>query len=88
MFFFNKGLDERIRIINKCILQSLENLRLNLLKGYPNDKVKYQLPEAYRTEGFLTYNKLNLDNLLKLRMSKDALWEFQELAALLNSIIK
>ena len=76
-----------IKNINECILQGLENLRLSLLEGYSNDKVKYQLPEAYRTEGFLTYNKLNLDNLLKLRISKDALWEFQELAFLIKKLL-
>jgi thymidylate synthase (FAD) len=45
-----------------------------------NDIAKYALPEAFRTSLQLSLNLRSLLNLLKLRLSKDALWEFRELA--------
>jgi thymidylate synthase ThyX len=69
----------------KQILQ-LELLREEVVKGISNDKVKYLLPESYRTEVLVTYNILNLDNLLKLRLDKSALWEINFLAQSIKKV--
>jgi thymidylate synthase (FAD) len=45
-----------------------------------NDIAKYSIPEAFKTSLQLSLNLRSLLNLLKLRLSKDALWEFRELA--------
>ena len=49
-----------------------------------NDILKFLLPEAYLTGAIISIPKRNFENLLKLRLSKDALWEFQELAQILE----
>ena len=56
---------------------------LNNISNYPNDKLKYALPGAFLTTEILTINTRSLWNLLHLRLSKRALWEFRELARLL-----
>jgi hypothetical protein len=66
-------------------IEELEILRKELVKGISNDKAKFLLPESYRTEIFVTYNQLNIENLIKLRTDKSALWEYQELAKLINN---
>ena len=48
--------------------------------GIANDKVKYLLPEAYKTSLVMTINARSLQNFLELRSSKSALWEIQDLA--------
>ena len=47
---------------------------------YEQDKVKYMLPEAFKTSLIWTINARSLRNFLKLRSSKRALWEMRELA--------
>jgi thymidylate synthase (FAD) len=76
-------------LINKEI-EELEFVREMLLKGMKNDKVKYILPESYKTKGFFTYNINNLNNLINLRTVSNTkvLWEFYELANLLKEIQK
>ncbi len=59
---------------------ALENLRLILLDGVANDRAKYCLPESYKTELTWTVNARSLQNFIKLRSSKSALWEIRDLA--------
>jgi len=59
---------------------ALENLRLMLIAGEPNDKAKYCLPESYKTELTWTVNARSLQNFIALRSSKSALWEIRDLA--------
>lgn len=66
---------------------ALNNLRLVLLQGIPNDKAKYCLPEAYKTTVAWTVNARSLQNFLKLRSSKAALWEIRDLANHLYSVL-
>lgn len=66
--------------IDICSILALENVRKMIVKGYPNDKVKYCLPESYKTSGQYTFNIRSLRNLFKLRTSPAALWEFREMA--------
>ena len=59
---------------------ALENLRIQLKVGIPNDKAKYCLPESYKTSLVWTINARSLQNFLTLRTNKAALWEIRELA--------
>ncbi len=67
-------------IVDNMSIKALENLRRVLLKGIPNDKAKYCLPESYKTELYWSINARSLQNLLSLRLNKSALWEFQDLS--------
>jgi len=58
---------------------ALENARIAIQKGISNDKVKYCLPESFRTKGQYSFNLRSLLHLLQLRIHKDALKEFREL---------
>jgi thymidylate synthase (FAD) len=49
-------------------------------KNLANDKLKYALPEAYKTSLVMTVNARSLQNFLALRTNKAALWEIRELA--------
>jgi len=57
------------------------NVLIGLVKsGKPNDKVKYAIVDAFRTQAILTINARSLRNLFRLRTSSHALWEFRQLA--------
>jgi len=45
-----------------------------------NDRIKYLLPESYKTELTYTINARSLQNFLSLRSDKSALWEIRILA--------
>lgn len=66
--------------VDKYSIYALENLRKALKDGISNDRVKYCLPESFKTELTITINARSLQNLLNLRISKSALWEFRLLA--------
>lgn len=59
---------------------ALEELRGLLNEGISNDIAKYALPENYKTELVWTINARSLQNFLKLRTNKSALWEIRNLA--------
>ena len=61
-------------------LFALDSIAKKLRKGESNDKVKYLLPESYKTSLAWTINARSLQNFLSLRTSKSALWEISELA--------
>jgi thymidylate synthase (FAD) len=65
---------------DKNSIEALENLRGALFVGIPNDKAKYSIPESYKTSLAWSINARSLQNFLKLRTSKAALWEIRELA--------
>ena len=60
--------------------ETLALVRGMLQQGYSNDKVKYLLPEAYKTSLVWTVNARSLQNFLSLRTDKAALWEIRKLA--------
>lgn len=65
----------------------LHTVKEGLLSGKSNDKVKYMLPEAYKTSLVWTINLRSLQNFLKLRTNKSALWEIRGLAyAIYNAL--
>lgn len=59
---------------------SLEILRQNVQKNVSNDKVKYSMPENFKTSLVMTINLRSLQNFLQLRLNKSALWEIQDLS--------
>jgi thymidylate synthase (FAD) len=46
----------------------------------PNDRIKYPLPDAFKTRVMLTINARSLRNLFVLRTSSRALWEIRRMA--------
>ena len=66
--------------VDITIFFALEDLRSLLAEGISNDKAKYALPEAYKTELAWSINARSLQNFLELRTNKAALWEIRELA--------
>ena len=66
-------------LVDSFSLDALENLRRVLVQGISNDKAKYCLPEAYKTQIAWTINARSLQNFLTLRSSKAALWEIRDL---------
>ena len=75
--------------IDGCNVMTLERLRKGVVKGISNDKLKYLMSECFRTKLQYKINARSLRNLLVLRTSKDALWEFRLLCrALLDAMPK
>ena len=72
--------------INVFSIRALENLR-KAIGSYSNDKLKYCLPEAYKTSLVMTINARALQNFLELRSSKHALWEIQLLAKAMYDVL-
>jgi len=75
-------------MINKIAVKHLEDLRIILNSSISNDIAKFILPECYKTEFIVTLPERNFNNFLKLRDSKDALWEIQRLAKSMKEIVK
>lgn len=69
-------------------LAQLESLiELSCRGDIPNDKLKYMLPEAYKTNLIWSINARSMMNFLTLRTSSKALWEMRELAANVHAAI-
>jgi len=86
---FDENDFERNFIRNKIIplikerlnkIQALNSVQNILKQGVSNDIAKFCLPESYKTELTWTINARSLQNFLKLRSSKSALWEIREMA--------
>lgn len=58
----------------------LEEVRQGALNGIENDKLKFMLPESFKTSLIWTINARSLRNFLELRLSPRALWEIRYLA--------
>lgn len=76
-----------IETVDTNSIKELEILRKEILLGTSNDKVKYNLPEAYKTELTWTINARSLNNFLSLRTDKKALWEIRNLAYAIFNVI-
>lgn len=74
-------------LVDKTSVHALEHLRQILASGVTNDIAKYCLPESYKTTIAWTINARSLQNFLKLRSSKAALWEIRDLANHLYSVL-
>ena len=74
--------------LDKANLESLCKLHAFIkYDDVPNDKLKYLLPESFKTSLIWTINARSLRNSLKLRSSKGALWEMRALAEEVFKII-
>lgn len=74
---FLVSVDESIDFYN---IDMLLNIRRMLRLNISNDKLKYMLPEAYKTSLTWTINARSLQNFLSLRTDRSALWEIRDLA--------
>ena len=68
-------------------VNALENLRLAIESGMPNDVAKYCMPECFLTSLVMTINARSLQNFLELRTSKHALKEIRDLANSMFDVI-
>ena len=66
--------------VDSASIEALNRLQKLLKMGISNDIAKYALPEAYKSELTWTINARSLQNFLKLRTNKSALWEIRDLA--------
>lgn len=73
--------------VDMVVEYTLLSLQSVLQQGVANDKVKYCLPEAYKTSLVSTMNMRGLQNFLALRTSKAALWEIRDLANAMYNVI-
>ncbi len=73
--------------VDICSWSALLKLKTILENGTSNDRAKYCLPEAYKTELTWTINARSLQNFLHLRTAKAALWEIRDLANELYSVL-
>ncbi|NOZ89907.1 MAG: FAD-dependent thymidylate synthase [Epsilonproteobacteria bacterium] len=67
-------------MVDSASIKALNNLQSILKEGISNDIAKFCLPESYKTELTWTINARSLQNFIKLRSNKSALWEIRELA--------
>jgi len=68
-------------------ITQLQEVQKLLQDGMSNDKVKYLLPEAYKTSLVMTINARSLQNFLSLRTDKSALWEIQDVARAMYDVL-
>jgi thymidylate synthase (FAD) len=66
--------------VDGASMYALENLRKLISSGVSNDIAKFAMPESYKTELTSTWNARSLQNFLKLRSAKSALWSIRKLA--------
>ena len=68
-------------IVKSSAIDSLKKIKMMLNMSNPDmDKIKYALPECYKTELVWTINLRSLRNFLKLRLSLKAHQEIRKLA--------
>ena len=73
--------------VDRYSIYALENLRKLVQLNISNDLAKYALPESYKVELTWSVNARGLQNFLKLRSDKAALWEIRQVAwALFNAL--
>lgn len=70
-------------LVDTASVFALGKLHEVLCEGVSNDKAKYCMPEAYRTQLTWTINLRSLQNFLSLRTDRKALPEIQHLANLI-----
>lgn len=83
VFYNDMSLEEKAELINAANM-FFNNKRFNLYNNHlSNDKLKYFLPESWRTNLVISINIRSLRNLLQLRLSKQAHFEIRHLANLI-----
>ena len=75
-------------IVKYSSIESLKKIKMMLNMSNPDmDKIKYALPECYKTELVWTINLRSLRNFLKLRLSLKAHQEIRKLATIIYSCL-
>ena len=75
-------------IVKSSAIDSLKKIKMMLNMSNPDmDKIKYALPECYKTELVWTINLRSLRNFLKLRLSLKAHQEIRKLATIIYSCL-
>jgi thymidylate synthase (FAD) len=78
---FVKTGNEDVDTASEMAIQTLIGIhRKSGEKGIKNDVLKFCLVESFKTRAVFTINARSLRNLLVLRSSKRAMWEFRECA--------
>lgn len=79
-------IDDIEPIVKSSAIDSLKKIKMLLNMPNPDmDKIKYALPECYKTELVWTINARSLRNFLKLRLSLKAHPEIRKLATMISS---
>lgn len=73
--------------VNVSAIRSLKEVQQLAREGIPNDKLKYAIPEAFKTSLIWTINARSLRNFLALRLDKRAHWEIRDLATKVKELI-
>ena len=73
--------------VNLSTAHALASLQALIKRNISNDKAKYCMPEAYRTQLTWTINLRSLQNFLSLRTDRTALPEIQHLARLIYATL-
>ena len=75
-------------IVKSSAIDSLKKIKMMLNMSNPDmEKIKYALPECYKTELVWTINLRSLRNFLKLRLSLKAHQEIRKLATIVYSCL-
>ena len=75
-------------IVQYSSIESLKKIKIMLNMPNPDmDKIKYALPECYKTELVWTINLRSLRNFLKLRLSLKAHQEIRKLATMIYACL-
>lgn len=73
------------KVIDGVNSDTIAQLRAAMIKhNSPNDYAKYALPEGYRTHLVSVFPIWSFKNLMKVRNSKTAMWEWEKWIKLLN----
>lgn len=81
-------IDDIEHIVKSSSIDSLKKIKMMLNMSNPDmDKIKYALPECYKTELVWTINLRSLRNFLKLRLSLKAHQEIRKLATIVYSCL-
>ena len=81
-------IDDIEPIVKYSSIESLKKIKMMLNMSNPDmDKIKYALPECYKTELVWTINLRSLRNFLKLRLSLKAHQEIRKLATIIYSCL-
>ena len=81
-------IDDIESIVKSSAIDSLKKIKMMLNMSNPDmDKIKYALPECYKTELVWTINLRSLRNFLKLRLSLKAHQEIRKLATIIYSCL-
>lgn len=73
--------------VDLLVIETMEKLKYLIEEdpSIPNDKLKYAIPEAFKTNLVLSINARSLQNMFRLRSSNRALPEFQKLVKEIES---